>query len=83
MLYPLEIGIRWHPTKHVPWCQGNRCRHAHGNKELRSFRPEVPWCPESQQINVFLKYLRLFFGPQIRDVDGWMCLDYLDLDVDG
>ena len=23
------------------WPQGNRCRHAHGNKELRSFRPEA------------------------------------------
>lgn len=37
-----------HITKNMwIWCQGNRCRHAHGNKELRSFRPEVPWVNKS------------------------------------
>lgn len=36
-----------------------------------------------QQINVFLNVVEASFGRQIRDVDGWMCLDSLDLDVDG
>lgn len=71
-----------HIPKHVPWCQGNRCRHAHGNKELRSFRPEVPWSTNQR----FSQVVEASFGRQIRDVIGdvdGMCLDSVDLDVDG
>ena len=34
-------SLRIHLWPTSPQLQGNRCRHAHGNKELRSFRPEA------------------------------------------